>query len=287
MKITAYKYQSTGNDFVIIDNRDGSITLSEDQVKHLCDRRFGIGADGLMLLNSSDKHNFAMKYYNSDGREGTMCGNGGRALVTFAAHKGIKKYDFEAIDGPHKAEVIKYSDSTCLIKLEMIDVNEVRDYSPKSYFLNTGSLHLVIFVENVNDYDVLGQGKLWRSHPSFPDGTNVDFVQGAWGRFNIPKFLEDAPQKLSVRTFERGVEDETFSCGTGVVASSIAHHKLLTRNKFSYNNVPVKIPQTVTNIIETKGGELKVEFTYVGEDNYTGITLTGPSTFVFSCVIDI
>ncbi|HNW49248.1 MAG TPA: diaminopimelate epimerase, partial [Bacteroidales bacterium] len=196
MRITAYKYQSTGNDFIILDNRDGSITLSEDQIKKLCHRRFGIGADGLMLLNSSKKYNFAMKYYNSDGREGTMCGNGGRALVTFAAHKGIKKYQFEAIDGVHNANVISYSPSTCVIKLEMIDVNEVNDYSPKSYFLNTGSSHLVIFVENVNDYDVLGQGKLWRSHPSFPDGTNVDFVQGGWGRFNLPKFEEDKPQVL-------------------------------------------------------------------------------------------
>jgi len=287
MKITAYKYQSTGNDFIILDNRDGSIALSEDQIKNLCHRRFGIGADGLMLLNSSKKYNFAMKYYNSDGREGTMCGNGGRALVTFAAHKGIKKYQFEAMDGVHNATVMSYSPTNCVIKLEMIDVNEVSDYSPKSYYLNTGSNHLVIFVENVNDYDVLGQGKLWRSHPSFPDGTNVDFVQGGWGRFNLPKFEEDKPQVLSVRTYERGVEDETFSCGTGVVASAIAHHKLLTRNKFSYNNVAVSVPQTVTNIIETKGGELQVEFTYTGDDNYTGITLTGPSTYVFSCVFDI
>lgn len=286
MRITAYKYQATGNDFIILDNREGSITLSEDQIKYLCHRRFGIGADGLMLLNKSKKYSFSMVYYNADGKEGSMCGNGGRSLVTFAAHKGIKKFDFEAMDGIHHAEMVSYSPSTCIVKLGMTDVNEVKEYSPKSYQLNTGSPHLVIFVENIKEYDVLGQGKLWRYHPHFPGGTNVNFVQGSWGRFNMPKFEEGQDQKITVRTFERGVEDETFSCGTGVTASAIALHKLLTRNKFSYSKVDIKIPQTVKNIIETKGGELEVEFTYTGEDNYRDIKLTGPATYVFSCVFD-
>ncbi|EKD31031.1 MAG: hypothetical protein ACD_77C00420G0005 [uncultured bacterium] len=287
MKITAYKYQSTGNDFVIIDNRDGSVALKEEQVKLLCDRRFGIGADGLMLLNSSKDNDFGMEFFNADGKPGTMCGNGGRALVAFAAHRGIKKFKFEAPDGIHNATVQSYSPTKCMVTLEILNVDEVKDYSPKSYYLNTGSPHLVIFVDNIQDYDVLGQGKLWRYHSHFPEGTNVDFVQGSWGRFNIPKFEEGQPQKITVRTYERGVEDETYSCGTGVVASSIAHHKLLTRNKFSYNKVEDNFPQTVKNLIETKGGDLEVEFTYVGNDKYSGIKLTGPSSFVFSCEIDV
>ena len=286
MRITAYKYQATGNDFVILDNREGQLELTESQIKHLCDRRFGVGADGLMLLNRSKKYSFSMVYYNADGREGTMCGNGGRSLVAFAAHKGIKDFTFEAVDGIHEAEIIKYSPSTCIVKLGISDVTSVKDYSPKSYMLNTGSPHLVIFVENVSDYDVREQGKLWRHHPHFPGGTNVNFVQGSWGRFNIPKFDEEQEQRISVRTYERGVEDETLSCGTGVTASAIAHHKLLTRNKFSYSKVDIKIHKTVKNIIETKGGELTVEFTYTGEDNYTDIKLTGPATYVFSCVIE-
>lgn len=286
MRITAYKYQATGNDFIILDNREGSVELSENQIKHLCNRRFGIGADGLMLLNKSKKFAFSMVYYNADGKEGTMCGNGGRSLVAFAAHKGIKKFIFDAVDGVHEAEVLNYTPSVCMVRLGISDVTEVKDYSPKSYVLDTGSPHLVIFVENVKDYNVIEQGKLWRHHPHFPGGTNVNFVQGSWGRFNIPKFEEDKEQRISVRTYERGVEDETYSCGTGVTASAIAHHKLLTRNKFSYSKIDISVPQKVKNIIDTKGGELIVEFTYTGDDNYTDIKLTGPATYVFSCVID-
>ena len=286
MTVKVFKYQGAGNDFVIIDNRKGDVNLTTEQIKLLCDRRFGIGGDGLMYLGESEKYDFSMKYFNSDGKEGTMCGNGGRCLVAFAASRGLKKFHFEAIDGEHIAKVLNYSPKTSEVELGIIGVSEIKELSPKRYFLNTGSPHLIIFVDNLKDYDVLGQGRLWRHSPIFPDGTNVNFVQGSWGRFNIPKFEEDKDQKISVRTYERGVEDETYSCGTGVTASSIAHHKLLTRNKFSYSKVDIKIPQKVRNIIETKGGELIVEFTYTGEDNYTDIKLTGPATYVFSCVID-
>ena len=132
MKIKVYKYQGAGNDFVIIDNRKDEIDLTENQIKHLCDRRFGIGADGLMYLNGSKEYDFGMRYFNSDGKEGTMCGNGGRCLVAFAAHKGIKSYRFIATDGEHVAKVLEYSPTVCKVELGIIDVNAIKEHSPKS-----------------------------------------------------------------------------------------------------------------------------------------------------------
>jgi diaminopimelate epimerase len=274
MKIKAFKYQGAGNDFVIIDNRDGNTNLTADNIRFICHRRFGIGADGLMLLEKSVKHDFSMKFYNSDGNEGSMCGNGGRCLVAFAYHNGIKKYNFEAMDGEHNANVLVGSPVKCVVELAMIDVNEIKEYSPKSYFLNTGSPHLVNFVEKLKDYDVIEQGKFWRHHPNFIGGTNVNFVQGNWGRSAIPDGVD-----LYVRTYERGVEDETYACGTGVTASAIAYHKLFQRNLHPYG--------TVTTRIQTVGDILDVKFDYNGGDSYTNIKLTGPATFVFSCEIEI
>jgi diaminopimelate epimerase len=282
MKTVVFKYQGAGNDFVIIDNRKINLSLTEDQIKLLCDRRFGVGADGLMLLEKSEKYAFSMRYFNSDGREGTMCGNGGRCLVAFAAHRGIKKFNFEAIDGPHEAKIIEYSNKGCIVELGMIDVNDVREYSPKSYYLNTGSPHLVIFVEKLKDYDVLGQGKLWRHHLHFSGGTNVNFVQYDWSQLSIP-----GSNELFVRTYERGVEDETYACGTGVTASAIAFHKIVRKNNTIQGKTNPPYPETVSTKITTLGGKLEVKFKYEGKDNYTQIKLTGPATFIFSCEIDV
>ncbi len=282
MKIQAFKYQGAGNDFVIIDNRKADLKLDNEQIKLLCDRRFGIGGDGLMLLGSSKDHDFSMRYFNSDGAEGTMCGNGGRCLVAFAAHMGIKNYEFEAIDGFHKARILEYSDKRCIVELGIIDVNEIKEHSPKSFFLNTGSPHLVIFVDNLKDVNVVEEGKLWRHHPNFPGGTNVNFVQGYWGRVAIPENAD-----LSVRTYERGVEDETYACGTGVTASAIAFHKIVQKNNQTLGKKNPPTPETVSTKIQTLGDMLEVRFKFTGNDNYTDIKLIGPATFVFSCEIDV
>lgn len=282
MKIKAHKYQGAGNDFVIIDNRKINLSLSKENIKLLCNRRFGIGGDGLMLLGTSVKYDFSMRYFNSDGGEGTMCGNGGRCLVAFAAHHGVKNFEFEAIDGLHKATMLEYSPVRCVVELGIIDVTEVKEYSPKSYFLNTGSPHLVIFVEKLQDYDVLDQGKLWRHHPHFPGGTNVNFVKGDWGHTSNPGFAE-----LSVRTYERGVEDETYACGTGVTASAIAYHKIVRKNNITQGKMNPPCPEFVTTKIHTLRDLLEVNFVYTGKDNYSDIKLIGPATFVFSCEIDI
>ncbi len=290
MKIKVSKYQGAGNDFIIIDNRDGSINLTPEQIKLLCDRRFGIGADGLMYLNSSEEHDFSMTYFNADGNKGTMCGNGGRCLVSFASHVGIKHYKFDAADGLHIGKVLKYSSLTSEVEIGMIDVSGIKEHSPKSFFLNTGSPHLVMFVDNLQGYDVIGQGKLWRSHPVFPGGTNVNFVQGNWGKDSSgwSQSLEPGNTlELSIRTYERGVEDETYACGTGVTASAIAYHRLLSKN---YENRFGKVevyPTNVKSIVKALGGNLEVYFKYLGNGKYTNVILKGPATFVFECEITI
>lgn len=290
MKLKVYKYQGAGNDFVILDNRKESVNLTTEQIKLLCDRRFGVGADGLMYLDRSNTHDFAMKYFNADGMEGTMCGNGGRCLVAFAAHKGIKRFRFMAIDGEHLAKVLDYSPKTCVVELGIIDVKTIKEHSPKNFFINTGSPHLVIFVDNLNEYDVYGQGKLWRHHSQFPGGTNVNFVQGSWGKESTGwsnALKPGKPLELSVRTFERGVEDETYACGTGITASAIAYHHLLLKGLHgrvdhgNWHNPLVKAN------IKAVGGDLSVSFKYLGDETYTDVKLTGPATFVYKCEIEI
>jgi diaminopimelate epimerase len=207
MLLHFYKYQGTGNDFVIIDNRDGSIELSSQQVALLCDRHFGIGADGLMLLNKHDNYDFEMVYYNADGAPGTMCGNGGRCLTKFAFDKGIQpnKYTFIASDGEHEAVI----DANGWVHLKMIDVHEVSKQN-EATVLNTGSPHYIKQVTDLSNYDVFTEGKNVRYNETYKqNGINVNFVE--WN--------EDT---LFVRTYERGVENETFSCGTGVTAAAIA-----------------------------------------------------------------
>ncbi len=290
MKLKVSKYQGAGNDFVILDNRDGLANLSREQIKLLCDRRFGVGADGLMYLNASNKYDFSMKYFNSDGNEGTMCGNGGRCLVAFAAHKGIKKYRFDAIDGEHIGKVYKYSPSVSDVEIRMIDVHGIKEHSPKSFYLNTGSPHLVIFVDNLKDYDVDNNGKLWRHHPVFPGGTNVNFVQGNWGKDSSgwSQSLEPGSSlELSVRTYERGVEAETFACGTGITASAIAYHRLLNKNYITRFGKEEFYPADIKTRVKAIGGDLEVNFRYLGNEKYSDIFLRGPATFVFECEINI
>jgi diaminopimelate epimerase len=259
MEFNFFKYHGTGNDFIIIDNRKNLISLSKENIKNICHRRFGIGADGLMLLENHPELDFNMRYFNSDGNESTMCGNGGRCLIAFAKKLGIvsKKAKFNSIDGIHNATIMEND----IISLQMQDVDKVNQVN-KNYFLNTGSPHYVLFKENVKDIDVFSRGHEIRNSGEFaPNGTNVNFVE----------IIKD---KLFVRTYERGVEDETYSCGTGVTASAISASMYLDSDKNSYD-------------IITMGGNLNVSFTKKDTNQFNDIWLTGPATFVFKGEINI
>lgn len=254
MKIEFYKYHGTGNDFVLLDNRTNLYeSITEKQVAFLCNRHFGIGADGLMLLNIKPGFDFEMKYYNADGAEGSLCGNGGRCMVKFAAKMGIHKtnYHFLAVDGEHEAEI----DLDGLVRLKMNDVNKV--YSPTNYYiLDTGSPHYVKHTRNVEQMDVKNGGRIIRYSKEFEkEGINVNFVE----------ILDE--DRIYVRTYERGVEDETMSCGTGVTAAALVS----AHNDNGFNHVEVKTP----------GGILNVEFDKRDDNTFQNIWLNGPATFVF------
>lgn len=250
-----YKYQGTGNDFVIIDNRNLSFDgKNTDLVKFLCDRRFGIGGDGLMLLENHDIHTFTMRYFNSDGREASMCGNGGRCIAAFAVHQNIVKhkesFSFMAIDGIHEAS---YKDG--IVSLKMIDVDKI-DIQSAYTFLDTGSPHYVEFTEDLENLNVNQRGSEVRHSVTFkPNGTNANFVSFANNN------------TLNVRTYERGVEDETLACGTGVVASAIAAYE--------------KTKSTCDYKINVLGGELRVHFEATEKGCYKNIWLEGPAKLVF------
>jgi len=256
------KYQGTGNDFILIDNRTLIFNHLEGQnhVAEMCDRHFGIGADGLILLNqpSDDQYDFDMQYFNADGNESTMCGNGGRCIVAFAHHIGVtnETAKFWAIDGAHTATIA--TDGT--IALGMKDVSHVHNLD-SDFELNTGSPHYVRKIEsNLEDLDVYSLGQSIRNSDPYMDknGINVNFYQK----------LND--HKIKVRTYERGVEDETLACGTGAVAAAIVAH-----NQF---HIPSPIEVSVL------GGSLNVGFSALHDGSYTNIVLSGPAKFVFNGV---
>ncbi|TRO67026.1 diaminopimelate epimerase [Christiangramia sabulilitoris] len=255
MKLTFYKYQGTGNDFVMVDNREIKISKNDTKlINHLCDRKFGIGADGLILLENSEdpRDDFRMVYFNADGNESSMCGNGGRCLVAFAKFLGIigDSARFTAIDGVHEASILEGK-----VSLKMQDVQLVEKNSEFS-FLNTGSPHHVVFSDDISLIDVKKDGAAIRfSNRYGKKGTNVNFVQST----STDSFL--------VRTYERGVEDETLSCGTGVTAVALAAYD---SNKTNSEKVNLKTP----------GGELSVSFKKT-ENGYEDIWLSGPATQVF------
>ena len=256
MQLKFYKYQGTGNDFIMIDNRSlGLPRANTELVKRLCDRRFGIGGDGLIYLQDSAGYDFEMVYFNSDGRESTMCGNGGRCIIQFAHDMGLGDSDFSflAIDGPHRGRIL----ADGRVSIQMQDVKTTLRHED-DYVLNTGSPHFVHFVKNIHDFPVVSDGRKIRYSDAYKkDGINVNFVE------------EGLPEgHIFVRTYERGVEDETLSCGTGVVASAIAHYY---HNTFKPNDISV----------ETLGGKLHVRFD-VSDMHFTNIWLTGPASEVFS-----
>ena len=253
-----YKYHGAGNDFLLIDNRNGDICLTVEQIQQLCHRHLGIGADGLMLLNAGDNDvDFGMEYYNSDGSGGMMCGNGARCMVAFAADLGFKSYRFRASDGFHCGNLV-VDGNPKIISVLMKDVNEVRCVGTNDFFLDTGTRHLVRFVDCVDELTIDDVARQLRHDPRFaPIGTNVNYV------------FKDG-DTLRMSTFEKGVEAETMACGTGVVAAALA-----AATRYADVKSPVKVV--------TKGGEFTVEFKR-GID-FHDIYLTGPAQFVAEIIV--
>ena len=248
------KYHGAGNDFVMINAKKSAISLADDEVKNICDRRTGVGADGLIMILPSEKYDFRMKYYNCDGHESTFCGNGGRCIAAFALEEGLvsQHVEYEAIDGVHKAVVTKISDNEFTVSITMRDI-ENYDLNNDRLIINTGSPHYVTRVKNLKDFDVRKHGAEIRNDKSIStDGINVDFMEVIDNQFHI-------------RTFERGVEDETLACGTGVTASSIAA-------ALWYGGNDINIKTTLAT--------LNVKFEKVG-NSIKNIVLSGPATHVF------
>lgn len=257
-----YKYHGTGNDFVLIDNRNNLKGVDNpDWIRKVCHRRFGIGADGLMLLGSSSDSAFTMRYFNSDGGESTMCGNGGRCIAAFATFLGVAPkgvlFEFEAVDGKHYARVEQQT-----VTLKMVDVHGINDLKD-GYFLNTGSPHMVVVTNDVEQLDVFRLGRTLRYDERFKQGggTNVNFL--SMGN----------PGQLRVRTFERGVEDETWSCGTGSVAAALVAHHIN--------------PQPGGYTVQVQGGKLTVSFEDKGDGQFENIWLEGPAQYVFEGDIEM
>jgi diaminopimelate epimerase len=261
VNIKFYKYQGAGNDFIMIDNRQNAVNHQDPQlIARLCDRRFGIGSDGIMFLQDKSGYDFEMVYYNADGQPSSMCGNGGRCIVAFAQYLGIidSETDFLAVDGPHHAKIAASGD---WVSLQMIDVNEIsRD--GEAYVLDTGSPHYIELADDLKDKDVYADGYAIRNNATYQaKGINVNFV-------------EPADKGYFVRTFERGVEAETYSCGTGVTAVALAMAK--HNNQTGKLNTPIKV----------LGGDLNIRFETDGT-HFRHIFLEGPAVKVFEGEIDI
>ncbi|WP_423147578.1 diaminopimelate epimerase [Rubrolithibacter danxiaensis] len=261
MKINFSKYQGAGNDFILVDNRNLNLDHQQPElINQLCDRRFGIGADGMMFLQKKEGFDFEMIYYNADGKPSSMCGNGGRCIVAFAKHLNLieNETNFLAVDGPHYARI---SETGNWVSLQMIDVNIINK-DGDTFVLNTGSPHYVTAAENLQNKDVFSEGRKVRYNTRYStEGINVNFV-------------EDKGDYYFVRTYERGVEDETFACGTGVTAVALA----MAKQKNDTGTFSTKI--------KALGGDLNIRFNFDGE-KFTDIFLEGPADFVFKGEIEV
>lgn len=259
MQVPFYKYQGTGNDFIIIDDRALTFPKKNTLISRLCHRRFGIGADGLILIKNDAKSDFFMNYFNADGQESSFCGNGARCAVAFSKKMGIfseKSTYFKAADGAHHGSI----EGNC-VSLKMKDVLTIEDY-PKHVFLDTGSPHHVLFTKDVNQIDVVQKGSAIRyGAPYFDKGANVNFAE----------VIDN--KSLRVRTYERGVENETLSCGTGATAVALA----------AYYTRRIKVTEVK---IHTQGGLLSVGFQKVN-DYFMGIWLHGEVFCVFQGVVSV
>jgi len=259
MSIKFYKYHGTGNDFILIDGMQSAIEeeFNREIIAKICHRRFGIGADGFIILSPSEDTDFNMIYYNSDGNRSSMCGNGSRCLIRFAHSLGYigEHTTFEAADGLHEGKVMAE-----VISVKMKDVTEIEKISA-DYFLDTGSPHYVQFAQDIDALKIREEAHKIRYDDRFKsEGTNVNFV-------------EAFAQGIQVRTYERGVEDETYSCGTGVVAAALAHNFL---NPASGKEIKIR----------TKGGNLTVSFE-LEDGHYKNIWLTGPAQKVFEGQLEL
>lgn len=284
--MTFYKYHGAGNDFLVADGRSSRIDLSSDGIAALCDRHTGFGADGVMILSESEGHDFRMDYYNSDGSGGMMCGNGGRCIVAFAADLGFRSFDFEAPDGPHSAELLSgeagpFSHEARIVRLKMKDVSSAAAYEngpggEPDLFLDTGTRHVVRFVDKVNDIDVVGEGRVLRYSPDFaPVGANVNFVQ------------VNADGSITVRTYEKGVEDETLACGTGIVASAMATwfaHKRHEQGKI----VSIPVHARISDLsVSFRPSDVACESSAPASFSASAVYLTGPAVFVGKVITDL
>ena len=252
MGLLFFKYQGTGNDFIMIDGRQKTVNFTAAEILSVCDRRFGIGADGLIILKEKSGVDFLMDYYNSDGTQ-SFCGNGSRCAQAFAKKLGIinNNSTFEAIDGVHEGRI-----EQGLFATKMGNVSEIKIVD-NDYFINTGSPHYIKYVKNVDDIDVFAEGRAIRNSERFrEEGTNVNFVS----------VLKD---HLKVRTYERGVEGETLSCGTGVTAVAISFLHQMNSKQPAVN-------------IATQGGNLRIELSRKAKDLFEDIWLVGPAKLVFS-----
>lgn len=260
MRLHFSKYEGAGNDFILIDNRMHLVNHQQPQlISKLCDRRFGIGADGIIFLQNKKGFDFEMIYYNADGQSSSMCGNGGRCAVAFAKKLGIIHYQttFYAVDGSHDATLIEDDQ----VSLQMIDVHQINAIE-NAFVLNTGSPHYVLCVDDLAHKDVYADGRAIRNSTSYAaEGINVNFV-------------ENKSDHYFVRTYERGVEDETYACGTGVTAVAIAMAKQNQQRGAIHTKIRVL------------GGRLDVRFQYDGHA-FTHVFLEGPATFVFDGIIDM
>lgn len=263
MKLHFYKYQGAGNDFILVDNRQLAVNHHNPELlARLCDRHFGVGADGIMFLQNADGYDFEMVYYNADGNPSSMCGNGGRCIVAFARFLNVieSETEFVAVDGPHHAKI---SDEGNWVSLQMIDVYKV-ERDGEAYVLNTGSPHYVTLAQDLKNKDVFNEGSTIRNNDTYKaNGINVNFVEPL-----------NTGNGYFVRTFERGVEDETFACGTGVTAVALAMAN--QNNQTGHITTPIKV----------LGGNLNIRFNYDGE-RYTEIFLEGPAERVFEGDIEI
>lgn len=259
MTLQFSKYQGAGNDFVLFDNRNGTLdNLSIEQIKFICDRRFGIGADGLIKINLSNVAPFEVDYYNSDGSK-SFCGNGARCAVRFSSDLGLitNEAEFLAIDGVHKARV--FADS---IELEMNDVTKI-DMNGSDFVLNTGSPHYIQFVEKLEELNIVDLGKKIRYNAIYKsEGINVNFIE------------ELASNEIAIRTYERGVEDETLACGTGITAAAIAY------------SLKHELSGEIEIAVKARGGNLNVRFTSE-KQSFTNVVLIGPAEHVFDGKIGI